>query len=157
LAQYQATVEPATAIGHRGASAQSAIFLGKGALTNGPEGCSMVPFPRSKRKLTGGTDMPTRAKFQALRHAEVLRNFDDFATSANQLQELCARILASRQKLCDLVQQSKQEQEPNPQSFNLQFLELQNQMSDESKQFSAVSNIMKTKRDTTKNSISNLR
>jgi hypothetical protein len=43
------------------------------------------------------------------------------------------------------------------QSFNLQYLDLQQQMQDENRRFSLVSNIMKNKHDTSKNSISNLR
>lgn len=42
-------------------------------------------------------------------------------------------------------------------SFNLQYLQLQNQMQNENRQFTMVSNIMKTKHDTVKNSISNIR
>jgi hypothetical protein len=43
------------------------------------------------------------------------------------------------------------------QSFNLQYLTLQNQISHENRQFSMVSNIMKNKHDTAKNSINNIR
>jgi hypothetical protein len=42
-------------------------------------------------------------------------------------------------------------------SFNLQYLQLQMQMQHENRAFTAVSNIMKTKHDTVKNSISNIR
>jgi len=42
-------------------------------------------------------------------------------------------------------------------SFNLQYLMLQNEMQNESRQFSMVSNIMKTQHDTAKNIISNIR
>jgi len=42
-------------------------------------------------------------------------------------------------------------------SFNLQYLQLQSQMQSESRAFNAISNIMKTKHDTVKNSISNVR
>jgi hypothetical protein len=42
-------------------------------------------------------------------------------------------------------------------SYNLQYLQLQNQMQNENRQFTMVSNIMKTKHDTVKNSISNIR
>lgn len=42
-------------------------------------------------------------------------------------------------------------------SFNLQYLQLQNQMQNENRSYTAVSNIMKTKHDTVKNSISNIR
>jgi seryl-tRNA synthetase len=42
-------------------------------------------------------------------------------------------------------------------SFNLQYLALQQKMQDESRRFTLISNIMKTKHDTVKNSISNIR
>lgn len=42
-------------------------------------------------------------------------------------------------------------------SFNLQYLQLQNEMQNENRQFTMVSNIMKTKHDTVKNTISNIR
>ncbi len=42
-------------------------------------------------------------------------------------------------------------------SFNLQYLQLQNEMQNENRSFTMVSNIMKTKHDTVKNSISNLK
>jgi hypothetical protein len=43
------------------------------------------------------------------------------------------------------------------QSFNLQYLGLQQQMQDENRRFTLISNIMKNKHDTAKNSISNVR
>jgi hypothetical protein len=42
-------------------------------------------------------------------------------------------------------------------SFNLQYLMLQNKISHENRQFTMISNIMKTKHDTAKNSINNIR
>jgi hypothetical protein len=42
-------------------------------------------------------------------------------------------------------------------SFNMQFLRLQSSMQHESRTFTMISNIMKTKHDTVKNSISNIR
>lgn len=42
-------------------------------------------------------------------------------------------------------------------SFNLQYLQLQSQMQHENRSYTALSNIMKTKHDTVKNSISNIR
>jgi hypothetical protein len=41
--------------------------------------------------------------------------------------------------------------------FNLQYLQLQSQMQHENRSYTAISNIMKTKHDTVKNSISNIR
>jgi hypothetical protein len=43
------------------------------------------------------------------------------------------------------------------QSFNLQYLTLQNQIQSENRQFCLMSNIMETRHDTAQNSISNLR
>jgi hypothetical protein len=43
------------------------------------------------------------------------------------------------------------------QSFNMQYLMLQNKITHENRQFSMVSNIMKNKHDTAKNSINNIR
>jgi hypothetical protein len=42
-------------------------------------------------------------------------------------------------------------------SFNQQYMTLQSQMQRESRQFTAISNIMKTKHDTAKNAIANIR
>lgn len=42
-------------------------------------------------------------------------------------------------------------------SFNMQYLQLQSQMQHENRSYTAISNIMKTKHDTAKNSISNVR
>lgn len=55
-----------------------------------------------------------------------------------------------------LLAATKQMQETQM-SFNLQYLQLQSQMQNESRSYTAVSNIMKTKHDTVKNSISNVR
>ena len=43
------------------------------------------------------------------------------------------------------------------QAFNLQYLQLQQKMQNESRQFTAVSNVMKTKHDTARNALSNLK
>jgi len=55
-----------------------------------------------------------------------------------------------------MLDQMQKYQEMN-QSFNMQYLQLQQNMQNESRKFSVISNIMKTKHDTAKNSISNLR
>jgi hypothetical protein len=55
-----------------------------------------------------------------------------------------------------LLNAAKQIQETQM-SFNLQYLQLQSQMQNENRAYTAVSNIMKTKHDTVKNSISNMR
>jgi predicted butyrate kinase (DUF1464 family) len=50
-----------------------------------------------------------------------------------------------------------QEMQETQMSFNLQYLQLQSQMQHENRSYTAVSNIMKTKHDTVKNSINNIR
>jgi hypothetical protein len=55
-----------------------------------------------------------------------------------------------------LLMATKQMQETQM-SFNLQYLQLQSQMQHENRSYTAISNIMKTKHDTVKNSISNVR
>jgi hypothetical protein len=56
----------------------------------------------------------------------------------------------------DLLNQTKDMQEMMA-SFNLQYLQLQEKMQMENRSFSTVSNVMKTKHDTAKSSISNVR
>jgi len=63
---------------------------------------------------------------------------------------------ASANTASQLMAATKQMQEAQM-SFNLQYLQLQTQMQNETQQYTAVSNIMKTKQDTVKNSINNIR
>jgi hypothetical protein len=56
----------------------------------------------------------------------------------------------------DMLNATKNMQEM-AQSFNLQYLQLQEKMQAENRSFSTVSNVMKTKHDTAKSSISNVR
>jgi hypothetical protein len=50
-----------------------------------------------------------------------------------------------------------QQMQETQMSFNLQYLQLQSQMQNENRSYTAVSNIMKTRHDTVKNSINNVR
>lgn len=63
---------------------------------------------------------------------------------------------ASENSTSDLISATKQMQEMQM-SFNLQYLQLQSQMQHENRSYTAISNIMKTKHDTVKNSIGNIR
>ncbi len=56
----------------------------------------------------------------------------------------------------DSLMQATQQMQETQMSFNLQYLQLQNSMQNENRQFTMVSNIMKTKHDTAKNTISNV-
>ena len=127
---------------------------------------------------------PIRFGQQFGAHNQALQHFTEYAGKVNELTQLCARLIRINQQLSTLMatkgttgsigttgstgttgltgttgsmmSQMQRMQEMN-QSFNLQYLALQENMQNESRQFSLLSNIMKTKHDTAKNSISNLR
>lgn len=69
------------------------------------------------------------------------------------ISELSAKTAESQRELTRALQSLQEAQ----MSFNLQYLQLQQKMQNENRQFTAVSNIMKTKHDTVKNSIGNIR
>jgi hypothetical protein len=54
------------------------------------------------------------------------------------------------------LMQATQQMQETQMSFNLQYLQLQSQMQSENRSYTMVSNIMKTKHDTVKNTISNV-
>lgn len=67
-----------------------------------------------------------------------------------------ALLAAQGDSQSQLLAATKQMQETQM-SFNLQYLQLQSQMQHENRSYTAISNIMKTKHETVKNSISNIR
>lgn len=75
------------------------------------------------------------------------------------LTELASAIHIMKQlpKPTEQMVSATKQMEEAQMSFNLQYLQLQSQMQHENRSYSAVSNIMKTKHDTVKNSISNVR
>jgi hypothetical protein len=75
---------------------------------------------------------------------------DRFAVLA---AELVANLASSQTQLLEATKQMQETQ----MSFNLQYLQLQSQMQHENRAYTAISNILKTKHDTVKNSISNVR
>ena len=100
-------------------------------------------------------------------HAELDANHADSARLEGQLIELVnafaqkvadflALVAAGRSTQDRLLAATKQMQETQM-SFNLQYLQLQSQMQHENRAYTAVSNVMKTRHDTVKNSISNIR
>jgi hypothetical protein len=74
-----------------------------------------------------------------------------------QVSELAAD--AEKQKLVrpDKLYEAARQMAEMSQSFNIQYLGLQQQMQDENRRYTLVSNIMKTKHDTAKNAINNIR
>ena len=55
------------------------------------------------------------------------------------------------------MQSASKQMRETEMSFNLQYLQLQSQMQQENRSYTAISNIMKTKHDTVKNSIGNVK
>jgi hypothetical protein len=90
--------------------------------------------------------------------AQIAGDFNSLASLALNLGTVAARLeqAASGGSQSQLLQATKQMQETQM-SFNLQYLQLQNKMQNENRQYTAVSNIMKTRHDTARNSIANVR
>ena len=78
---------------------------------------------------------------------------DALAQSGSNAITGSAGSSSSSQELMNATQQMQETQ----MSFNLQYLQLQDQMQQENRQYTAVSNIMKTKHDTAKNTIANIK
>jgi hypothetical protein len=74
----------------------------------------------------------------------------------SSLAQYFERVSQAELEDSELLAATKQMQETQM-SFNLQYLQLQSQMQNENRSYTAVSNIMKTKHDTVKNTISNIR
>lgn len=129
------------------------------------------PAVDTAQGLGSGHEIVTRAQAIAVMteiDAEIIelnrveaKMHDDFA----QLVAAYGRLAAAGDAISSaasgggqdqLLAATKQMQETQM-SFNLQYLQLQNQMQSENRSYTAVNNIMKTKHDTVKNSISNIR
>ena len=108
---------------------------------------------------------PDSAKLTPEQRAEA-KKYDAWIQSASErVLQLAAswdrrvdtiRAGCAKEASCDKVAATKAVSEANI-SFNLQYLQLQSQIQHENRSYTAVSNIMKTKHDTVKNSISNVR
>jgi len=76
---------------------------------------------------------------------------------AQEVSRLAADAEKKRGRAVDKLFQATREMQEMQQSFNLQYLDLQNEISHENRQFTMLSNIMKDKHETAKNSINNIR
>jgi hypothetical protein len=77
---------------------------------------------------------------------ELARKMEEFSEKSMHFLE---RIRISAGSQAELIETTKEMQEMQM-SFNLQYLQLQNQIQNENRQFTMVSNIMKVKHDTAK-------
>jgi len=76
------------------------------------------------------------------------------ALASYAIAMLACGMASSSALASNLTQATRQREEQM--SFNLQYLAMQNTMNQESRSYTSVSNIMKTKHDTAKNTISNV-
>jgi cell division protein FtsB len=84
-------------------------------------------------------------------NAELVRRIEHLQDeSASSLKEIERKISPDALPLVRQLQETQM-------SFNMQYLGLQQKMQDESRRFTVMSNIMKTKHETAKNAISNIR
>jgi len=82
--------------------------------------------------------------------AKLMKNVREVSRLAAEAEKTgSAQSEALRQAIEDMTKMS--------QSFNIQYLDLQKQMQDENRRYTLVSNIMKTKHDTAKSAINNIR
>ena len=79
-----------------------------------------------------------------------------YSALSKKIDDLSKLAVQKGTTQADLVQATKNLQETQM-SFNLQYLQLQTSMQNENRQFTMVSNVMKTKHDTAKNIISNIK
>lgn len=112
--------------------------------------------------------------------APAARELDDAAAQLKQLNATQARMMDTNRKMAELqsalndritgvcrtsgnrispadTAKALTELCTMSMKFNLQYLQLQTQMQNENRQYTTISNVMKTKHDTVKNSISNVR
>ncbi len=79
--------------------------------------------------------------------------YSGFQKKADNLAKLAARSSTTRQQLAEAARQLREMQR----SYSMQYLQLQQKMQSENRRYTLLSNIMKTKHDTAKNAINNVR
>jgi hypothetical protein len=99
------------------------------------------------------------------------KSHENYVKAAGELDDLYIKLLRKSQEVSRLAVEAQKtrgqaldklfkatgEMQEMSQGFNLQYLNLQQNMQDENRRFTLVSNIMKTKHDTAKNAINNIR
>jgi hypothetical protein len=92
---------------------------------------------------------------KAVRELDVL--YIKLLQKTREVSRLAAAAEKAKSSHPDKLYKAAREMQEMSQSFNLQYLDLQQSMQRENRQFTLVSNIMKTKHDTAKNAINNVR
>jgi septal ring factor EnvC (AmiA/AmiB activator) len=140
-----------------------------------------APTPWLHAQARANKSVPQATVKQSGAQAKALRALDQSASNLEQLDKIHADTVELNKKLsalysglekkvsgleklaarrgttrAQLVTAVRQLQEIN-QSYSLQHLQFQQQMQSENRRYTMLSNIMKTRHDTAKNSISNMR
>jgi hypothetical protein len=106
--------------------------------------------------LTGLSEDVDRLSASQKSLCECLQKYQRMYDQLSGLATVLIGLVRSGAPQSQLLQATQKMQEMQM-SFNLQYLMLQNKISQENRQFSMLSNIMKNKHDTAKNSINNIR
>jgi hypothetical protein len=99
------------------------------------------------------------------------KSHEAYVRAAVKIDDLFAQLQAKAREVSRLAEEAEKAPPARPerlieaarqmgemsQSFNIQYLDLQKQMQDENRRYTLVSNIMKTKHDTAKSAINNVR
>jgi len=102
-------------------------------------------------------DRKTWPKFKAFLARSSKRVDEELTTWKGKLSAMTKKVQAISPKDTKALEEATRRMQEMTMSFNLQYLALQNKISHENRQFTMVSNIMKNKHDTAKNSINNIR
>jgi hypothetical protein len=102
-------------------------------------------------------DRKTWPKFKAFLARSAKQVEAKLATWKGKLRSMTKKVQAIAPNDTKALMAATRELQEMNMSFNLQYLQLQNKISHENRQFTMVSNIMKNKHDTAKNSINNIR
>jgi hypothetical protein len=147
------------------------LILGTLALSQQPRPSPMASAGRSEavRAINDASVQPAElekihARTVAI-NADLSRLYDALSKKAAEVGKLAGTVrsgggiagaAAGGSSTQDLMNATQQMQEMQM-SFNLQYLQLQESMQNTSRQYTAVSNILKSKHDTAKNVISNMK
>jgi hypothetical protein len=100
-------------------------------------------------------DLSKQPSPEDLTHSEQLE-LEEYDKWLGNVCDRLDEIASKGEELLKLMEMTK-EIVTLSQEFNLEYLQLQNKVSHENRQFTMVSNIMKNKHDTARNSINNIR
>ena len=124
------------------------------ALAGAASGRAAAEVPDPPKASAGGAQTAERYISETGADLAALdSHFQKYREAAEKLSALYAKLADSQSQLLPATKQMQETQ----MSFNLQYLQLLSHMQNEIRSYTAVSKIMKTKHDTVKNSISNVR